>query len=277
MRAVAFGSRHGLNETIAPPSAVRRIGAPSIALPCTHISAGAASVRKPPHVSFPADTRPRGRTSGHTNSRVAFPAKLYTQSGEDRRAARTTTPPVRLELQDMGCYQFERVMSQRNSSASAPPSNAAHASAASAVVASLQMIGNSPAFRSILREISRIAGAAAPVLIEGETGSGKEVAARAVHYLGTRREWPFIPINCGAIPDNLAEAELFGHERGAFTDARQARRGLVAEADGGTLFLDEVDALSPKAQVTLLRFLQDQRYRPLGRGTELRSDVRIIA
>jgi DNA-binding NtrC family response regulator len=98
-----------------------------------------------------------------------------------------------------------------------------------------------------------------------------------VHYLGARRDRPFIPINCGAIPDSLVEAELFGHERGAFTDARQARPGVVAQADGGTLFLDEIDALSPKAQVTLLRFLQDQRYRPLGHRRELACDLRVIA
>lgn len=115
------------------------------------------------------------------------------------------------------------------------------------------------------------------MLIEGETGSGKEVAARAVHYWGPRSAGPFVPVNCGALPDHLIEAELFGHERGAFTDAKLSRRGLVAEANGGTLFLDEVDALSAKAQVALLRFLQDQRYRPLGSTRELWTNVRMIA
>ena len=117
----------------------------------------------------------------------------------------------------------------------------------------------------------------AAVLIEGETGTGKEMAARAVHYLSDRRDRPFIPVNCGAVPDNLFESELFGHVRGAFTDAKEAQPGLIALAEGGTLFLDEVDGLSAKGQVALLRFLQDQQYRPLG-GRELkRANVRLLA
>jgi two-component system response regulator GlrR len=140
-----------------------------------------------------------------------------------------------------------------------------------------EMIGGSDALRATLAQVRRVASSEAPVLIEGETGSGKELAARAIHYWGVRKSGPFVPVNCGALPDHLLEAELFGHERGAFTDAKLARRGLVAEANGGTLFLDEVDALSAKAQVTLLRFLQDQRYRPLGSSRELTSNVRLIA
>ncbi len=140
-----------------------------------------------------------------------------------------------------------------------------------------QIVGASPAHAHMLDQLRRIAASEAPALIEGETGSGKELAARAIHYGGPRRAGPFVPVNCGALPDTLVEAELFGHERGAFTDARHARRGLVAEAAGGTLFLDEVDTLSAKAQVTLLRFLQDQRYRPVGTPRELRSDVRLVA
>jgi two-component system response regulator GlrR len=137
--------------------------------------------------------------------------------------------------------------------------------------------GTSTAFLATLEQIRRIAASEAPLLIEGETGSGKDLAARAVHYWGKRKAGPFVPVNCGALPDHLLEAELFGHERGAFTDAKTARRGLVAQANGGTLFLDEVDALSIKAQVALLRFLQDQRFRPLGSSRELRTDVRVIA
>jgi len=139
------------------------------------------------------------------------------------------------------------------------------------------IVGASSAFLDILAQLKRIASSEAPVLIEGETGSGKEVAARAIHYWGPRSAGPFVPVNCGALPDHLLEAELFGHERGAFTDAKLARRGLVAEANGGTLFLDEVDALSTKAQIALLRFLQDQRYRPLGSTRELWTNVRMIA
>lgn len=140
-----------------------------------------------------------------------------------------------------------------------------------------ELLGASPAFLATLSQLRRIASSEAPLLIEGETGSGKELVARAVHYRGTRRAGPFVPVNCGALPDHLVEAELFGHERGAFTDAKTARRGLVAQADKGTLFLDEVDTLSTKAQVTLLRFLQDQHFRPLGSSHELRCDVRVIA
>ena len=140
-----------------------------------------------------------------------------------------------------------------------------------------EIVGSSVALLATLAQIWRIAASEAPVLIEGETGSGKELAARAVHYWGPRNTGPFVPVNCGALPDQLLEAELFGHERGAFTDAKLARRGLVAEANGGTLFLDEVDALSAKAQITLLRFLQDQRYRPLGSSRELSSNVRFVA
>ena len=139
------------------------------------------------------------------------------------------------------------------------------------------MIGSSHAFLQAQRALERMAPCEAPILIEGETGTGKELAARALHYGSARRAMPFLPVNCGAIPDSLIESELFGHKRGAFTDAREDRPGLVALADGGTLFLDEIDSLSTKAQVVLLRFLQDREYRPVGgRGTK-RADVRILA
>jgi DNA-binding NtrC family response regulator len=141
----------------------------------------------------------------------------------------------------------------------------------------LNLLGRSHAFVSALRLIKRIARCDAPVLIQGETGTGKELAARAIHYLGTRRDFPFIPLNCGAIPDNLIESELFGHERGAFTDAKISQSGVIALAEGGSLFLDEVDALSPKGQVVLLRYLQDQHYRALGGRMVQRGNTRIIA
>jgi DNA-binding NtrC family response regulator len=139
------------------------------------------------------------------------------------------------------------------------------------------MIGCSPAFRAVLALIERMARYDAPVLIEGETGTGKELVARAIHYGSRRRDRPFVPVNCGALPDTLIENELFGHRRGAFTDAREDQPGLVALADGGTLFLDELDALTPRAQVTLLRFLQDHQFRPLGGRAPQAADVRIIA
>jgi DNA-binding NtrC family response regulator len=143
--------------------------------------------------------------------------------------------------------------------------------------AQLNLIGSSPAFEAALRLIRRMAGCDATVLISGETGTGKELAARAIHYLGLRKNAPFIPVNCGALPETLVESELFGHARGAFTDAREARAGVVAQAEGGTLFLDEVEAMGPHAQVALLRFLQEREYRPIG-GTLVRgANVRVIA
>ncbi len=141
----------------------------------------------------------------------------------------------------------------------------------------LNLVGHSPAFLHVLELTKRFAACNATVLLHGETGTGKELVARAIHYLGARRDFPFIPVNCGALPDSLVESELFGHARGAFTDARDARRGLIAEAQGGTLFLDEIEVLTPKAQVALLRFLQDFKYRPVGGAVVRDADVRIIA
>ena len=139
------------------------------------------------------------------------------------------------------------------------------------------LIGRSDAFRSVTTLIAKIAMYDAPVLIEGETGTGKELVARALHYRGARNSRPFVPVNCGALPETLIENELFGHRRGAFTDAREDRPGLLALADRGTLFLDEIDALSPRGQVTLLRFLQDHQFRPVGGNREERADVRVVA
>jgi len=144
-------------------------------------------------------------------------------------------------------------------------------------VVSDQLIGRAAIFLAAITLIERIARYDVPVVIEGETGTGKELVARAIHYSSARRDGPFVPINCGGIPDTLIESELFGHERGAFTDARAASKGMVEVANRGTLFLDEIDSLSPHAQVTLLRFLQDQRYRPIGGRVDRQSDVRIVA
>jgi DNA-binding NtrC family response regulator len=114
-------------------------------------------------------------------------------------------------------------------------------------------------------------------LILGETGTGKELFARAIHYLSARRHKPFVPVNCGAIPDLLIENELFGHARGAYTDASSPEEGLLAYAEGGTLFLDEVGTLSACAQVKLLRVLQEREYRPVGSPKPVRMNVRILA
>lgn len=143
--------------------------------------------------------------------------------------------------------------------------------------ARLNLVGESPAFRRTLRLIERVAQCDATVLVQGETGTGKELAARAIHYLGRRSKAPFIPVNCGALPESLVESELFGHARGAFTDAKEAHEGVIAQARGGTLLLDEVDSLSARSQVALLRFLQDQEYRPVGGATVRQADVRVIA
>ncbi|AKC86774.1 sigma 54-interacting transcriptional regulator [Pseudoxanthomonas suwonensis] len=139
------------------------------------------------------------------------------------------------------------------------------------------LIGQSEVFLRAVGLIERMARFDAPVLIQGETGTGKELAARAIHYLSSRQQAPFVALNCGAMPEGLIETELFGCERGAFTDARQARTGLVAAADGGTFFLDELDSLPLRAQVSLLRFLQDKTYRPVGSMRVHCSDVRVIA
>ncbi len=139
------------------------------------------------------------------------------------------------------------------------------------------LVGRSAAFCHVEHLLRKIADFDAPVLIEGETGTGKELAARSIHYLGARKGMPFVPVNCGAIPDNLIENELFGHHRGAFTGAHETNQGLIAEAEGGTLFLDEIDALSSKAQVTLLRFMQDQEYRPLGCANAKSGNVRVLS
>lgn len=140
-----------------------------------------------------------------------------------------------------------------------------------------QLIGESPAFLREVEKVSLMASCDASVMISGETGTGKEVFARAIHYLSPRASKPFIPVNCGAIPTELMENELFGHERGAFTGATTSRLGIIHEAKGGTLFLDEVDSLPLLAQVKLLRFLQEKEYRSLGSAKVCKADVRVIA
>lgn len=140
----------------------------------------------------------------------------------------------------------------------------------------LNILGRSAVFSNVLKVINQLAQCDAEVLIEGETGTGKELAARALHYLSPRGKYPFIAVNCGALPDSLIESELFGHSKGAFTDAKSKQTGLVEQADGGTLFLDEIEALALKGQVALLRFFQDKIYRPIGSSRTHQADIRVI-
>lgn len=139
------------------------------------------------------------------------------------------------------------------------------------------LIGESECFLAVVEKVPRVAKSDATALISGETGTGKELFARAIHYNGARQSNPFVPLNCGAVPDHLFENELFGHARGAYTDASQTENGLLAEAEGGSLFLDEVDTLTASAQAKLLRFLQDREYKPLGSTKSLAANVRVIA
>ncbi len=140
-----------------------------------------------------------------------------------------------------------------------------------------RILGNSSAIKKTREQIKIIASCDASVLITGESGSGKELAAHAIHYLSDRSSFPFIPINCGAIPENLFENELFGHIKGAFTNAYENQEGLVKEAQNGTLFLDEIGVINPYIQVKLLRLLQDKEFKPLGDPRVKKADIRIIA
>jgi two-component system nitrogen regulation response regulator NtrX len=139
------------------------------------------------------------------------------------------------------------------------------------------IVGRSPAIDRLLGEIEKAGPAAARVLIQGENGTGKELVARALHAASPRRAMPFVAVNCSAIPEELIESELFGHERGAFTGATQSRRGRFEEAHGGTLFLDEIGDLSPRAQTKLLRVLQESELTRVGGSRGVRVDVRVIA
>jgi two-component system response regulator PilR (NtrC family) len=140
-----------------------------------------------------------------------------------------------------------------------------------------ELVGHSEGMRRVLDVVQRIAGARTTVLITGESGTGKERVARAIHEASDRRDKPFLVVNCGAIPDALIDAELFGHEKGAFTGAVSHRLGLFREADGGTLVLDEIAELPLALQVKLLRVLQERKVRGVGSATEVPVDVRVLA
>jgi len=139
------------------------------------------------------------------------------------------------------------------------------------------MIGVSPSMKNLANLINRVAPTSATVLISGESGTGKELVARALHYLSARKERPFVAVNCGAIPSELQESELFGYERGAFTGAAQTRHGYFETADTGTIFLDEIGETSAVLQVKLLRVLQDHHIVRVGSSTPQPVDVRVVA
>ena len=140
-----------------------------------------------------------------------------------------------------------------------------------------KIIGQHPTIRKVLDTIDRVASSMCTVLVTGESGTGKELVVAALHDASTRRTGPLVTINCGAIPTDLVESELFGHAKGAFTGAQNARRGHVATAEGGTLFLDEVGELPMAAQVKLLRVLQQREYTPVGESRSVKCDVRVVA
>ena len=148
---------------------------------------------------------------------------------------------------------------------------------ASAAAAFEDMLGTSPQMQDVFSTIAKVATSAVPVLILGESGTGKELAARAIHHKSERKDGPFIPINCGAISENLLESELFGHEKGSFTGAHAQRQGRVELAQGGTLFLDEIGEIPLALQVKLLRFLQEYRIERVGGRQEIPIDTRVIA
>jgi DNA-binding NtrC family response regulator len=139
------------------------------------------------------------------------------------------------------------------------------------------LVGKSPPLRQLYKRLTQVAPTTAPVLVSGESGTGKELVARTLHDLSPRREGPFLPLNCAAIPPSLMESEIFGHEKGAFTGAIARQQGCFERAHGGTLFLDEVTEMPPEMQAKLLRVLEEGKVRRIGSGTEIAVTVRVVA
>jgi DNA-binding NtrC family response regulator len=190
---------------------------------------------------------------------------IASQATDDFVLWPTQTAELRQRLQRMVCIEHKR------------DELAAAEERLTEILGMEQLVGKHPKFVRSIKTIPLIAKSDLPVLITGATGTGKELCAHAIHLLSKRRSFPFIPLDGAAIPDHLFENELFGHARGAFTDAHSAQKGLAAMAEGGTLFLDEVDALSPGAQAKLLRFLQERTYKPLGSDQFVKATVNVIA
>jgi two-component system response regulator HydG len=175
-----------------------------------------------------------------------------------------------LEIEEL-CFRLERAIQHRQLSEEVKRLRAREPEPA------VELVGESVAMRKLRELVARVARSDAPVLVIGETGSGKERVARALHRLGPRPEGPFVALNCAALPEHLLESELFGHARGAFTDARSARPGLLVHANGGTLFLDEIAELPLALQPKLLRALEERCVRPVGGEEEVPFEARIVA
>ena len=174
--------------------------------------------------------------------------------------------------EDFG-FAVDRAINERR----AQKENAALKRSLRKVLTKNSIIGESDVIRKMLAVIERIADTDANVLIQGESGTGKELVAQALHYRGSRADRPFVPVNCGAIPAELLESELFGHTKGAFTGAATASDGLIREASGGTLFLDEISEMPLNIQVKLLRVIQERQVRPLGATQSYQTDTRFVA
>ncbi|MCF8103249.1 MAG: sigma-54 dependent transcriptional regulator, partial [Desulfarculaceae bacterium] len=179
------------------------------------------------------------------------------------------TVAARMEAALPGLMNLERLAALAGEGISAP--------APAALEPGETLLGSSPAFAKVVEDLSLVAGTDFPVLITGESGTGKELMARRLHRLSPRREGPLVVVNCAALPPNLLESELFGHEKGAFTGAEQARQGYVRQAAGGTLFLDEIGEAPPEVQVRLLRVLENRAVTPVGGSGEVPVDFRLVA
>jgi transcriptional regulator with PAS, ATPase and Fis domain len=197
--------------------------------------------------------------------KTRFPAELIESSKE--HGVRTASVPFDISADFLPDLLRERDERLRENSAGESPDAPEFA----------DIIHRSRVMGRLIQRARRVAVRNVPVLVEGESGTGKEMLARAIHRASPRRERPFVAVNCGAIPANLVESELFGHEKGAFSDAKQARKGYFEAADRGTLFLDELGELPGPAQVKLLRALQEGEVVRLGSSTPLRVDVRVVA
>ncbi len=184
----------------------------------------------------------------------------------------------------MGAYDFiekplslEKVIVAVNNALGMNRLREENASLRGMVLKNRKMIGVSPPMRKLQEQIKLVAPAAAPVLISGENGAGKELVARAIHFASPRRDQPFVELNCAAIPEELIDSQLFGHERGAFAGAVGQKKGKFDLADGGTIFLDEIGDMPPKTQAKVLRILQERKFERVGGARTIEVDVRIIA